>query len=105
MSEWDHHRDAITLAAAAAAAAAEVRNIVWFIVVACLVRLDYSVALFYELKGVRGESVRGVSGAKDFGVRYVGAIGRVASKMELANGWDGMRLGGIFVVVVVVAGI
>ena len=100
MSEWDHHRDAITLAAAAA----EVRNIARLIVVACLVRLDYSVALFYELKGVRGESVRGVSGAKDFGVRYVGAIGSVASKMELGNGWDGMSLGG-FVVVVVAAGI
>lgn len=60
-------------------------------------------ALFYELKGVRGESVRGVSGAKDFGVRFLGAIGRVASKMELVNGWDGMSLRGI--VVVVVAGI
>lgn len=48
--------------------------------------------------------MRGVSGAKDFGVRFLGAIGRVASKMELVNGWDGMSLRGI-VVVVVVAGI
>ena len=49
--------------------------------------------------------MRGVSGAKEFGVGHLGAIGRVASKMELVNGWDGMSLGGIFVVVVVVAGI
>lgn len=61
--------------------------------------------LLYELTGVRGESVRGVGGVKDFGVRDLGAIGRVGSAMELVNGWDGMSSGGIVVVVVGTAGI